>query len=106
MLENSYYSVISPEGCAAILWKESTRASEAAEALKLTASELYELHLIDDIVKEPVGGAHRDPAKIARTLKDHLGKHLDELCVLSRHDLVQQRYEKYRRIGVFSESAS
>jgi len=104
MLENAYYSVISPEGCAAILWKDSTRAADAAVALKITAGELLELNLIDDIVKEPLGGAHRDVKKTAKNLTDKLVKHLDGLSALTKKELVEQRYEKYRRIGVFKEN--
>ena len=103
MLENAYYSVISPEGCAAILWKDGTRAPDAAEALKMTAAQLLELKLIDDIVKEPLGGAHRNLQKTAKNLKDKLEKHLKALTCLSKKKLVEQRYEKYRKIGEFSE---
>jgi acetyl-CoA carboxylase carboxyl transferase subunit alpha len=105
MLENSYYSVISPEGCAAILWKDGTRAPEAAEALKMTASQLLEMGLIDDIVREPLGGAHRDPHRTAKNLKEKLDKHLKSLLELPKKQLVENRYQKYRSIGVFSEEA-
>jgi acetyl-CoA carboxylase carboxyl transferase subunit alpha len=103
MLENAYYSVISPEGCAAILWKDGTRAPEAAEALKITAAQLLEMKLIDDIVKEPIGGAHRDPHKTAKNLSEKIEKHLSELSAMSKKNLVEKRYEKYRQIGVFEE---
>jgi acetyl-CoA carboxylase carboxyl transferase subunit alpha len=103
MLENSYYSVISPEGCAAILWKDSTRAPEAAEALKLTAPELLERNLIDDIIKEPLGGAHRDMEKTVKNLGEKLEKVLKELTALPKKELVERRYRKYRTIGVFKE---
>src|SRR5438045_6179314 len=79
ILENAYYSVISPEGCAAILWKDRAAASKAAEALKITARHLLELRLVDEIVPEPLGGAHTDPDKTAETLRDALTKHLEEL---------------------------
>ena len=101
MLENAYYSVISPEGCAAILWKDSLRAPEAAGALKITAAELFKMKLIDDIIKEPLGGAHRDKEKTAKNLKEKLEKHLTELSKFSRKALVEHRYNKYRRIGEF-----
>ncbi|MBU1863492.1 MAG: acetyl-CoA carboxylase carboxyltransferase subunit alpha [Candidatus Omnitrophica bacterium] len=103
MLENAYYSVISPEGCAAILWKDSTRAPEAAVALKITADELFDIKLIDDIVKEPLGGAHRDVKKTAKNLKEKLEKHLAVLTTISKKELCENRYAKYRKIGVFKE---
>src|SRR5205085_9127003 len=78
ILENAYYSVISPEGCAAILWKDRAAASKAAEALKITARDLHELGLVDEIVPEPLGGAHNDPAATAQPLKQHLPKHLKQ----------------------------
>ncbi len=104
VLENAYYSVISPEGCAAILWKDRAKAPEAAAALRMTAPELLELGLIDDVVKEPLGGAHRDPAAAAENLHATITRYLKQLEGLSPEDLVQQRYEKYRKIGAF-ESA-
>ena len=79
ILENAYYSVISPEGCAAILWKDRSAAAKAAEALKITAKHLLELGLVDEIIPEPLGGAHNDPRQTARTVKEHLLKHLEEL---------------------------
>lgn len=102
VLENAYYSVISPEGCAAILWKDRTMAPEAAKALKLTAQDLLGLGLIDEIVHEPLGGAHRDPARTAATLKESIKKYLKELSSLAPAALVEARYEKYRKIGAFS----
>ncbi len=104
MLENSYYSVISPEGCAAILWKDSSRAPDAAEALQITADSLIEYKLIDDIVKEPLGGAHRNVNKTAKNLKEKLEKHLKELTSLSKKELLEQRYAKYRVMGSFREN--
>jgi acetyl-CoA carboxylase carboxyl transferase subunit alpha len=103
ILENAYYSVISPEGCAAILWKDRSAASKAAEALKITAKHLFELGLVDEIVPEPLGGAHTDPDKTAETLRDALGKHLEQLSQLSEEDRLKQRYEKFRRFGHFTE---
>lgn len=103
MLENAYYSVISPEGCASILWRNSVKAPEAAAALKLTSYALKELGLIDDIVPEPLGGAHRDPAKTAQDLKDLLLRYLNELNPIPIETLLDQRYQKYRRMGVFAE---
>ncbi len=103
MLENAYYSVISPEGCAAILWKDGTKAPDAAEALKITASELLSLKLIDDIIKEPIGGAHRDKEFVYKGMKEKLILYLNELSKLSKKGLVKNRYSKYRQIGVFAE---
>ena len=105
ILENAYYSVISPEGCAAILWKDRAAASKAAEALKITAKHLLELKLVDEIVPEPLGGAHNDPAQTAETLKKSLLKHLKELLTLSPADRLKQRYEKFRAHGHFLEKA-
>ena len=99
MLENSYYSVISPEGCAAILWKHRSHAPEAAEALKLTAAHLKELELIDEVVPEPLGGAHHDPEIAARNLHTSLMRHLDQLTRKPIDTLLNERYEKFRRMG-------
>src|SRR6266540_203626 len=93
MLENAYYSVISPEGCAAILWKDRTAAPKAAEALKITARQLLELGLVDEVVSEPLGGAHNDPSSTAQTLKQHLLKHLKQLQRLSAADRLKRRYQ-------------
>jgi len=103
MLEYAIYSVISPEGCAAILWQSNEKASEASEALKLTAQDLLALRVIDEIVKEPVGGAHRDPVGMASELKGVLKRHLQELSLMDPEQLVRQRYEKFRQMGVFEE---
>ena len=103
ILENSYYSVISPEGCAAILWKDRSAAPKAAEALKITARELYELGLVDEIIPEPLGGAHLDHETTAATLKKHLLKHLAKLDQLSLRERLRQRYAKYRAHGHFTE---
>jgi acetyl-CoA carboxylase carboxyl transferase subunit alpha len=101
MLENSVYSVISPEGCATIMWRDSTKAEIAAEALKITAPDLLEMKLIDEIVPEPEGGAHNDPEATAKMLDPFLTRALDELSQLSPRELVDQRYEKFRRMGQF-----
>jgi len=103
MMENAYYSVISPEGCAAILWKHRQHAPEAAEAMKIAAPDLRELGLIDAVVPEPAGGAHRDPEQTAKNLQMVLIKQLDELSQLSEEDLLAQRYEKFRQVGEWQE---
>jgi acetyl-CoA carboxylase carboxyl transferase subunit alpha len=101
MLENSIYSVISPEGCASIMWRDSTKAELAAEALKITAQDLLQMKLIDEIVAEPEGGAHNDHAAAARLLSPVLSRALDELSSLAPEALLQQRYDKFRHIGQF-----
>jgi len=102
MLEHSIYSVISPEGCAAILWKDGEKGKEvAAESLKLTAADLSRLGVIDEIVKEPLGGAHRDPEGMAQILKEVVERHLKELEKMSEEELLSLRYEKFRRMGTF-----
>jgi acetyl-CoA carboxylase carboxyl transferase subunit alpha len=101
MLENSIYSVISPEGCASIMWRDSTKAELAAEALKITAPDLLRLKLVDEIVPEPEGGAHTDHAATAKLLAPVLSQALDELSQLSPEALLQQRYEKFRHMGQF-----
>ena len=104
LLEYSYYSVISPEGCAAILWRSGDNAPDAATALKLTAPELLELGLVDDIIPEPLGGAHRDPEEMAATLKKKLEGYLDQLAGVPVERLLEERYRKYRTMGVFLEN--
>tara|TARA_R110002073_G_scaffold60620_8_gene152489 strand:- start:2897 stop:3892 length:996 start_codon:yes stop_codon:yes gene_type:complete len=99
MMQYAYYSVISPEGCAAILWKDGARTPEAAEALKLTASTLSELNLIDGVIAEPLGGAHRDRELTLRNMGRALMDHLDELGAIPLDELLVQRREKFRRIG-------
>jgi len=101
ILENAYYSIISPEGCAAILWKDRKYASEAAEALKLTAKELDGLGVVDEVIPEPLGGAHHDHVGAAAALKTAVRKHLSELEKLSTKELLEQRYEKFRSFGEF-----
>ncbi|MFH1622608.1 MAG: acetyl-CoA carboxylase carboxyltransferase subunit alpha [Candidatus Omnitrophota bacterium] len=103
VLENAYYSVISPEGCAAILWKNSTKANEAAEALKLTAADLLRFGIIDEVVKEPLGGAHREPKQTAKNIKESLLRNLKELSKLTKDQIIEKRYDKFRKIGVISE---
>jgi len=103
MLENSYYSVISPEGCAAILWKHRKHAPEAAEALKLNANALLEMGLVDAVIPEPLGGAHRDPAAAATNLKSAVLGALREVMKTPVDKLVRQRYDKFRKMGVFQE---
>ncbi len=99
MMEYSYYSVITPEGCAAILWKTGDKAAEAAEALKLTAPHLKKFDIIDEIIPEPLGGAHRNHAEAAALLERHLVRTLRELGRMAPDALVQRRYERWRRMG-------
>lgn len=99
MLENSIYSVISPEGCASILWRSGDKARDAAEALKLTAQDLKALNVIDEIIPEPEGGAHRDTVATVEKVGDCIYKHLQELLPLSRDNLKKQRNEKFLEMG-------
>ncbi|MBU2567822.1 MAG: acetyl-CoA carboxylase carboxyltransferase subunit alpha [Elusimicrobia bacterium] len=101
MLENSYYSVISPEGCAAILFRDASKNDEAAAALKLTAQDLYQTGIIDEIIQEPAEGAHADPVGASRNISDSLKKHLVELKTIPVRELLVKRYRKYRKIGAF-----
>jgi acetyl-CoA carboxylase carboxyl transferase subunit alpha len=101
MLENSVYSVISPEGCASIMWRDSRKAELAAEALRITATDLLDLKLIDEIIPEPEGGAHLDYETAARLLDGVLGTSLRELSRLPVPELLSRRYEKFRRMGQF-----
>jgi acetyl-CoA carboxylase carboxyl transferase subunit alpha len=103
MLENAYYSVISPEGCAAILWKHRKHAPEAAEALKLSAPDLVKMGLVDGVIPEPPGGAHCDPEIAAANLRSAVEKELRALQKSSIEKLLQERYAKFRRMGVFEE---
>jgi acetyl-CoA carboxylase carboxyl transferase subunit alpha len=103
ILENAYYSVISPEGCAAILWKDRKASAQAAEALKITAKDLLELGLVDEIIPEPLGGAHQNPADTAKNLQQAIIAQLKALGTLSTTELMKQRYEKFRRQGRFNE---
>ena len=103
VLENAYYSVISPEGCAAILWKNSVKAPDAAEALKLTAQDLLKFGVIDEIIKEPLGGAHIDPEEAAKNVKISVKRHLIELLKIPLNDLLELRYKKFRSMGRYEE---
>ena len=103
ILENAYYSVISPEGCAAILWKDRAAAPKAAEALKITAKDLLELKLVDEIVPEPLGGAHNDLTLTAANLKESLIRNLADLRKMSSSERLKRRYEKFRAHGHFQE---
>lgn len=106
MLENSYYSVISPEGCAAILWKSHGKAAEAASTLRIAPKELLEMGVIDRIIPEPLGGAHRNFEDSAREVKRALTESLDRLAGIPGKELVRRRYEKYRVMGSFTEGAT
>ncbi len=103
MMENAYYSVISPEGCASILWRDSAKAQEAAEVMKVTAHDLIKSNVIDQIIREPIGGAHRDWPACAQNIKKALIECLDELTKVPIGKLIEQRIEKYRRMGMFLE---
>jgi acetyl-CoA carboxylase carboxyl transferase subunit alpha len=103
MLENAYYSVISPEGCAAILWKHRKHAPEAAAALKLTADDLQEFGLVDGVIPEPMGGAHRDPVAMSATLTETIFSAMTTLKEIPMKKLLEERYAKFRGMGVFSE---
>jgi acetyl-CoA carboxylase carboxyl transferase subunit alpha len=106
MLEYAYCSVITPEGCAAILWRTAEKAAEAAQALRLTAKDLKEFGVIDDIVPEPLGAAHRSPREMAIALERRIGRHLRELRQIPMDDLLERRYAKLRRVGVVVEAAA
>ena len=103
MMENSYYSVISPEGCAAILWKDRKYATEAATALKLSAADLLELGIIDEVIPEPMGGAHHDHVAAANNLKKQVIRQLTGLEAIDRKTLLEQRYQKFRNFGEYRE---
>ena len=104
IFENSYYSVISPEGCAAILWKDRSAAPKAAEALKLNAATLEGLGVVDEVLPEPFGGAQNDPAQAAAALKYALQKHLNDLRALDTETLLNARYDRYRKLGSYEEA--
>jgi len=104
VMENAYYSVISPEGCAAILWKETGRVTDAAEALKLTGKDLLKLGVIDVAIPEPIGGAHRDYVQAAECLAKFVETSIEKLDKLSKKDLLEHRYQKFRKMGVFAEA--
>ena len=103
IFENAYYSVISPEGCAAILWKDRANAPKAAEALKLNAANLKDFGVVDEVIPEPLGGAHHDPAAAATALKGAFQRHLAELMEKSTKQLLDDRYERYRELGEYRE---
>lgn len=103
MFEHSVYSVAPPEACAAILWRDASKAQQAAEALKITASDLKQLGIIDEILPEPIGAAHADPVKTTEILKDALLRHLTELDQMTSQQRRELRYQKFRAIGIFSE---
>jgi acetyl-CoA carboxylase carboxyl transferase subunit alpha len=103
ILQHAYYSVISPEGCASILWRSSLKAPQASDALKLHGEHLEKFGIVDEIIPEPLGGAHRDPAEVAAHLKTALLKFIKKACALSTRDLLDARYKKYRDIGEFIE---
>jgi len=103
ILENAYYSVISPEACSAILWRDRRHAAEAAEALKLTAQDLLKLEVVDEIVPEPEGGAHRDYDSAAENLDTALRRNLERISDTPIEELLNKRYEKFRRLGSFAE---
>ncbi|HVU15927.1 MAG TPA: acetyl-CoA carboxylase carboxyltransferase subunit alpha [Candidatus Didemnitutus sp.] len=106
IFENSYYSVISPEGCAAILWKDRANAPQAAEALKMNAANLKEFGVVEEVIPEPLGGAHNDPAAAAAALKDAFSRHLTELQAKSVENLLEERYGRYRELGAYRETAT
>lgn len=103
MLENSYYSVISPEGCAAILWKDSTRAKDAAEALKLTSNDLTKFGIVDQVIAEPLGGVHKDKATAAKNVKKAIIENIKKFQDMPVEDMLEERYEKFRKIGQFRD---
>lgn len=106
IFENSYYSVISPEGCAAILWKDPAAAPKAAEALKLSADHLERLGVVDEVIPEPLGGAHNEPQQAGSALKYVIQKHLNDLRRLNPDQLLEQRYQRYRHLGVYEEAGT
>jgi acetyl-CoA carboxylase carboxyl transferase subunit alpha len=105
MLEFAWYSVISPEGCSGILWKGNEHAATAAEALKLTSKHLMKLGVIDSVVQEPLGGAHRDPHTAAHNLEQYLAKTLRDLKRVKPENLLERRYEKFRQLGEYVETS-
>lgn len=103
MMENSYYSVISPEGCASILWKDSAKAPDAAEALKLSANDLLGLKIVDQIIPEPLGGAHKNPSEAGANLKKAILEQLYPLLNLPKNDILEGRYQRFRNYGIYIE---
>ena len=104
IMENAYYSVISPEGCAAILWKDRANAAQAAAALKISAKDLLDLGIVDEVLPEPLGGAHKDYDATAATLKQALLKNLDQLLAIKQSEMLDERYKKFRKMGVFTKA--
>ena len=104
ILQHAYYSVISPEGCASILWRNAVKAPEAATALKINSEYLLEFGIVDDILEEPLGGAHTDPESIANKLKENILRNIAELSLISSDDLLKLRYQKFRNIGEFIDT--
>ncbi len=105
MLENAYYSVISPEGCAGILWKSAKHAEKAANALRFTSGDLLEFGVVDEVIEEPLGGAHRDHHRMSSIIKGFLKKTLAALADLSTEQLLERRYQRFRKLGVFHDLA-
>ena len=103
VLEHAYYTVISPEGCASILWRDASLASAAADALKITGSDLLKLGIIDGVIKEPMGGAHYDYEFMANEMKKTILEALDEMKDMTPQQLKDDRYDKFRRMGVFNQ---
>jgi acetyl-CoA carboxylase carboxyl transferase subunit alpha len=103
MLENSFYSVISPEGCAAILWKDQSAVSQAAENMRIRAKDLLEFGIIDKIIPEPPGGAHIDPDSTFKTVDKHLSQALKKLEAKPVEEMLEERYQKFRKMGVYTE---
>jgi len=101
MLENAYYAVITPEGCAAILWRDADKADAAAAAMKLTARDMLEMKIIDEIIEEPLGGAHRDLKQTAANIRAYLKRTLDEVAAVPIEELLQRRYQRYRALGTY-----
>lgn len=106
MLQYAIYSVISPEGCAAILWNDSAKTSDAAEALKMTAPDLLQLGIVEEVIPEPPGGAHRDPRKVVEMVSKSINKHLRELEAAPMEERLERRYARLRKIGTYSEPSS
>jgi acetyl-CoA carboxylase, carboxyl transferase, alpha subunit len=104
IMENAYYSVCSPEACASILWKDASKATEASKALKFSPPNLLDLEIVDEIIPEPLGGAHKNPAEAAANLKAGISKHLQALLLLSPEALLEDRYKRFRNYGKFTEN--
>ena len=104
MLEHAYYTVISPEGCASILWRDAARFADAAEALKITSKDLLEFDIIDEEISEPLGGAHTNYAEVTNNMKSSIMNALDELSKKSSEELRNERYDKFRKMGRFVEA--